>query len=193
MKLILASASPRRRDILDAAKISYTVRPSSADESYDADMAAVDVPALLARRKAEAVAREAEADAIVIGADTVVLLDNKLLGKPKDAEEAKAMLRSLSGRTHQVVSGIAVVAGDTCLTDTVITHVEMRTISDAEIEAYVRRDQPLDKAGAYGIQEAAGLFVTGIRGDYDNVVGLPLCRLGELLTAVGVPLFKESV
>ena len=193
MKLILASASPRRRDILDAAKISYTVRPSSADESYDADMAAVDVPALLARRKAEAVAREAEADAIVIGADTVVLLDNKLLGKPKDAEEAKAMLRSLSGRTHQVVSGIAVVAGDTCLTDTVITHVEMRTISDAEIEAYVRRDQPLDKAGAYGIQEAAGLFVTGIRGDYYNVVGLPLCRLGELLTAVGFPLFKESV
>ena len=193
MKLILASASPRRRDILDAAKISYTVRPSSADESYDADMAAVDVPALLARRKAEAVAREAEADAIVIGADTVVLLDNKLLGKPKDAEEAKAMLRSLSGRIHQVVSGIAVVSGDTCLTDTVITHVEMRTISDAEIEAYVRRDQPLDKAGAYGIQEAAGLFVTGIRGDYYNVVGLPLCRLGELLTAVGFPLFKESV
>lgn len=193
MKLILASASPRRRDILDAAKISYTVCPSSADESYDADMAAVDVPALLARRKAEAVAREAEADAIVIGADTVVLLDNKLLGKPKDIEEAKAMLRSLSGRTHQVVSGIAVVAGDTCLTDTVITHVEMRAISDAEIEAYVRRDQPLDKAGAYGIQEAAGLFVTGIRGDYYNVVGLPLCRLGELLTAVGFPLFKESV
>lgn len=193
MKLILASASPRRRDILDAAKIPYTVRPSSADESYDADMAAVDVPALLARRKAEAVAREAEADAIVIGADTVVLLDNKLLGKPKDAGEAKAMLRSLSGRTHQVVSGIAVVAGGTCLTDTVITHVEMRAISDAEIEAYVRRDQPLDKAGAYGIQEAAGLFVTGIRGDYYNVVGLPLCRLGELLTAVGFPLFKESV
>lgn len=193
MNLILASASPRRRDILDAAKLSYTVRPSSADESYPADMAAVDVPELLARRKAEAVAREAEADAVVIGADTVVLLDGQLLGKPRDAAEAKAMLRALSGHTHQVVSGIAVVAGDTCLTDTVITHVEMRAISDAEIETYVRRDQPLDKAGAYGIQEAAGLFVTGIRGDYYNVVGLPLCRLGELLTAVGYPLFKESV
>lgn len=189
MKLILASASPRRRDILDAAKISYVVRPSSADETYPDDMAAVDVPELLARRKAEAVAREAEADAVVIGADTVVLLDGKLLGKPRDEAEAKAMLRSLSGRAHQVVSGIAVVAGSTCLTDTVITNVEMRVLSDEEIDAYVHRDHPLDKAGAYGIQEAAGLFVTGIQGDYYNVVGLPLCRLGELLAKVGFPLF----
>ena len=189
MKLILASASPRRRDILDAAKIPYVVRPSSADETYPADMAAIDVPELLARRKAEAVAREAEPDAVVIGADTVVLLDGKLLGKPKNAEDAKAMLRSLSGRTHQVVSGIAVVAGDTCLSDTVVTNVAMRPLREEEIDAYVRRDQPLDKAGAYGIQEAAGLFVTGIQGDYYNVVGLPLCRLGELLAAVGFSLF----
>ena len=109
MKLILASASPRRRDILDAAKISYVVRPSSADETYPDDMAAVDVPELLARRKAEAVAREAEADAVVIGADTVVLLDGKLLGKPRDEAEAKAMLRSLSGRAHHVVTGVCMV------------------------------------------------------------------------------------
>lgn len=189
MELILASASPRRRDILDAAKIPYTVCPSSADESYPADMAACNVPELLARRKAEAVAATSAPDAVVVGADTVVLLDGALLGKPTDREDAKRMLRALSGRSHQVVSGIAVVTGGKCLSATVVTEVEMRVISEAEIEAYVARDLPLDKAGAYGIQEAAGLFVRGIVGDYYNVVGLPLCRLGELLTEAGFPLF----
>lgn len=189
MKLILASASPRRRDILDAAKIPYTVHPSSADETYPAELAAIRVPELLARRKAEAVVREAAPDAVVVGADTVVLLDGALLGKPRDREDAKRMLRALSGRTHQVVSGIAVVAGEACLSDTVVTEVEMRPIAEEELEAYVERDLPLDKAGAYGIQEAAGLFVRGIRGDYYNVVGLPLCRLGELLAQMGFPLF----
>ena len=189
MELILASASPRRRDILDAAKIPYTVCPSSADESYPADMVARDVPELLARRKAEAVAATSAPDAVVVGADTVVLLDGALLGKPADREDAKRMLRALSGHSHQVVSGIAVVAGGKCLSATVVTEVEMRVISEAEIEAYVARDLPLDKAGAYGIQEAAGLFVRGIVGDYYNVVGLPLCRLGELLTEAGFSLF----
>ena len=172
-------------------RIPFAVKVADIDESMDANAEAASEVARVSRLKATAV--ECGADDVVIAADTIVVCDGKILGKPRDVADAHRMLRSLSGRTHQVVSGIAVVAGDTCLTDTVITHVEMRAISDAEIEAYVRRDQPLDKAGAYGIQEAAGLFVTGIRGDYYNVVGLPLCRLGELLTAVGFPLFKESV
>lgn len=188
MKLILASASPRRRDILDAAKIPYTVCPSRAEESYPPDMPAIRVPELLARRKAEDVAA-AYPEAAVIGADTVVLLDGDLLGKPRDREDARRMLRALSGRSHQVVSGIAVVCGGQVRSDTVVTEVHMRPMTDGEIDAYVDRDQPLDKAGAYGIQEAAGLFVSHIEGDYYNVVGLPLCRLGQLLTEAGFPLF----
>ncbi|MBO5111040.1 MAG: septum formation protein Maf [Clostridia bacterium] len=188
MELVLASASPRRRDILDAAKISYTVCPSQVDESYPSDMEAIRVPELLARCKAEDVAAT-HPDAVVVGADTVVLSDGALLGKPKDRADACRMLRALSGHTHQVVSGIAVVANGVCYSDTVVTEVTMRPIADGEIEAYVNRDLPLDKAGAYGIQEAAGLFVSQIHGDYYNVVGLPLCRLGQLLTEAGFPLF----
>ena len=189
MEIILASASPRRRDILDAAKIPYRVCPSRADESYPADMAAADVPELLARRKALAVAEDFPEDCVVIGADTVVMLDGILLGKPGNEENAVRMLKDLSGRTHSVVSGIAVVRGDKCLSASVRTDVWMREMSEEEILAYVRRDKPFDKAGSYGIQEAAGLFICRIDGDYYNVVGLPLCRLGELLSELGVSLF----
>lgn len=192
MEIILASASPRRRDILDAAKIKYRVCPSAADESYPADMAAEEVPELLARRKALSVAQTADGDAVVIGADTVVLAEGKLLGKPRDGEDAARMLRALSGKSHAVVSGIAVVRGDTCLSASVRTDVFMRPIREEEILAYIKRDKPFDKAGAYGIQEAAGLFVERIEGDYYNVVGLPLCALGELLSRIGVPLFEEE-
>lgn len=192
MEIILASASPRRRNILDAAKIPYRVCPSMADESYSEEIAAEMVPELLARRKALSVSKDAAPDTVVIGADTVVIADGMLLGKPRCEEDAVCMLRALSGKSHAVISGIAVVRGDTCLSASVRTEVFMRQIREEEIRAYVKRDKPFDKAGAYGIQEAAGLFVERIEGDYYNVVGLPLCALGELLSQVGVPLFEEE-
>ena len=179
MRLILGSKSPRRREILEMVTKDFTVCVSHADESYEDNTPLMDVPAILAQRKAMAI--DAKKDDIVIGCDTVVIHNNELLGKPGDKKTAVSMLKSLSGTTHLVVSGLCVRTVDKEYTESVVTTVTFKTLTEGEIENYVEVYNPVDKAGAYGIQEAAGAFVEKIDGDFYNVVGLPLCRLCQIL------------
>ncbi len=178
--LVLASASPRRLDLLSHLGLAPDVRPSAADETWPggAPGAAVEEIAL---RKAQAVAPDAPG-ALVLGADTVVVLGDDVLGKPATPDEARGMLRRLSGQTHTVYTGFALVFDTDAITDHRATRVTFADLSDAEIDAYVASGSPMDRAGAYGIQDDAGaLFVTGIAGDYPTVVGLPLRALYEAL------------
>ena len=189
MKLVLASKSPRRREILSMVTSDFEVRVSGADEIIPASTDVFDVPAVLARIKAEAV--NALDDEIVIGCDTVVIHEGKILGKPKDKNEAVEMLESFSGKEHYVVSGLAIRQGEKIYTCSETTTVKMRSLTKDEISIYVEKDNPVDKAGAYGIQELAGAFVEGINGDFYNVVGLPLCKLVCVLRdKFGVTLIK---
>ena len=143
---------------------------------------------MLALHKAREVAQRCADDDIVIGADTIVCLDDTVFGKPNDAEDAARMLRALSGRAHTVYTGVAVIRGDTVRTHAEATEVRFRTLSDAEIAGYIATGEPMDKAGAYGIQGKGSLLVSGIDGDFFNVMGLPVCALGELLKQFGVDL-----
>ena len=186
MKLILASQSPRRRDLLTQMGLTFTVVTPSIDESAFADPDPTALVRTLSREKALAVAGQADPDALVVAADTVVVLDGQALGKPGDRAEAMAMLSALSGRTHHVCTGVTLCQRDRALTEAEITQVTFRALSEAEIAAYVRSGEPMDKAGAYGIQGLGALLVEGIRGDYFNVVGLPVCRLGQMLARFGV-------
>ncbi|MBO5286970.1 MAG: septum formation protein Maf [Clostridia bacterium] len=179
MRIVLGSKSPRRKEILGMVTEDFCVRVSDADESYDDSIPLSEVPRLLAKRKAEAL--ELEGDELLICCDTVVILENQLLGKPKTDGEAIEMLRMLSGTTHSVVSGICVRTAEKTVCDSITTYVKMRQLEQREIEGYVYKHHPTDKAGAYGIQESAGAFVEKIDGDFYNVVGLPLCRLTEIL------------
>lgn len=179
--LVLASASPRRRALLVRLGLTFDVRPAEADETWPAGLADGPAAEAVALRKAEAV--EAPG-ALVLAADTVVVLDGEVLGKPPSAEAARATLRRLSGRTHTVVTGLALRLDGRHTTAHEATRVTFADLSDAEIDAYVATGSPLDKAGAYGIQDDAGaLLVARIDGDYPNVVGLPLRRLYETLRA----------
>ncbi len=188
--LILASASPRRHELLTAAGLVHTVLTSEADETLPAGIAPADAVEMLSARKAAAVLPLAPKDALVIAADTVVALDGEILGKPKDEADAIRMLTALSDREHHVYTGVTVTDGEKTVTAHACTAVRMRAIQPAEIAAYVRTGEPMDKAGAYGIQGRAALFVSGIKGDYANVVGLPLSLTGDiLLREFGHPLF----
>lgn len=182
--VILASASPRRRELLKQAGFEFEVIESQADENV-----AVKEPERLveelARRKALAVAETLEGEALVIGADTVVAADGEILGKPKDEEDAFRMLSGLQGRTHQVYTGVALVKKQTGKTEVSSffeqTDVTMYPMGEEEIRGYIATSEPKDKAGAYGIQGRAAIFVKEIRGDYNNVVGLPIGRLYQEL------------
>ena len=185
MKLILASRSPRRRELLDTIGLSYELLPAEGEESAPAGLEPEALVARLAMQKAAEVAAK-RPDALVLGADTVVELDGRILGKPRDAADAADMLRALSGRMHRVHTGVALVGGGRTLTGTETSRVFFRRLTEAEIEAYVRSGEPLDKAGAYGIQQLGSLLVSRIEGDYFNIVGLPLCLLRELLLAFGI-------
>lgn len=178
MELVLASQSPRRKELLALLGHPFRVQVASVDETME-DLPIEQAVARLSCRKAASIG--ADADRIVIGADTVVVLDGKVLGKPRDAEDAVRMLQSLSGKTHQVMTGVCVLKGERVLTHTEVTEVTFRPLTDREIRNYVATKEPMDKAGAYGIQGGAARFVEGIRGDYFNVVGLPVCRLGLML------------
>ena len=179
LQLILASGSPRRRELLALFGHPFTVHPADIDETMDPGKKPYDEVARLSREKALAVPRE-EGDA-VIAADTVVVCDDRILGKPRSAEEAKRMLGLLSGRAHQVMTGCTVLYRDRAETFTEVTQVHFRPLSQGEIDSYVATKEPMDKAGAYGIQGGGALFCQGIEGDYYNVMGLPVCRLGEIL------------
>ncbi len=185
--VILASASPRRRELLQQIGISFTIDPADVDESIlpgeDAEAYAVRV----ALDKAREAAKRAGAG-IVIAADTVVVLDEKVLGKPSDARDAERMLGLLSGRMHKVITGLVVMDSKTgrTLSRTAVTRVWFRDLTGDEIKAYVATNEPLDKAGAYGIQEKGAILVQKIEGCYFNVVGLPLALLGEMLSDFGI-------
>ena len=139
--------------------------------------------------KADAIAREK--DDVVIAADTIVVCDGQVLGKPRDAEDAFRMLRLLSGRDHQVMTGMTVLRGDRRVTTTEITDIHFRELSDEEILRYIRSGEPMDKAGSYGIQGGAALFAEKLSGDYYNVMGLPVCRLGQILKQISPELLEE--
>ena len=189
MNLILASQSPRRRELLGLFHVPFTVRVADIDETMDANNAPSDEVAKVSRRKAEAIPREK--DDVIIAADTIVVLGSRVLGKPHSPEEAKEMLRSLSGRDHQVMTGMTVLRGETAVTVTEITDIHFRQLTDREIEAYVQSGEPMDKAGAYGIQGGAALFAERMVGDYYNVMGLPVCALWKLLRDIAPELLER--
>ena len=176
--LILASASPRRREILESAGILFETRPAEVDETPLLHEMAEEYVQRLAEEKARAVWRAGD---IALGADTVVAVDKVLLGKPRDGEEAARMLRLLSGRRHRVLTGICFFDGEKAETALEETFVEFLPLTDEEIAAYVATGEPFDKAGAYGIQGAASKFVARIEGCYFNVVGLPIARVYSIL------------
>ena len=179
MSLILASASPRRKELLGLFRTPFEIRVADIDETMDPDLAPYDEVARVSRLKALAVDREA--GDTVIAADTIVVCEGKVLGKPHSREEACRMLRLLSGRDHQVMTGVTVVRDERAETFTEVTDLHFRDLSEKEIADYVATGEPMDKAGAYGIQGGAALFCQRLVGDYYNVMGLPVCRLGEVL------------
>ena len=190
MEVILASQSPRRKELMGLFHIPFTVRVSDADETMPPELSPAEAVALVSRRKAEAVPRQA--DDLVIAADTIVVLGEEILGKPKDPADARRMLRLLSGRDHQVMTGMTLLRGQQALVCTEITDIHFRPLSDREIDAYVRTGEPMDKAGSYGIQGGAALFAERLAGDYYNVMGLPVCRLGQLLREIAPEIMEES-
>lgn len=188
-RIILASASPRRRELMERLGIpELIVRPARGEERMPDTRDPAEIVRTLSRQKAEEVARSAEKDDVIVAADTIVWLDGEPLGKPKDAEDAKAMLRRLSGRTHSVFTGVCVLCGETLLSEAEESLVRFRPMREKEIASYVASGEPMDKAGAYGAQGLAALFVERIEGSFSNVMGLPLCRLGNMLNKVGVEL-----
>ena len=188
-RIILASNSPRRRELLAQIGLAFTVAPADVDERLRPGEVPTDYAERLAREKARAAAERA-GEGIVIAADTIVVVGGIVLGKPTDAEDARRMLKELSGREHEVVTALAVLNAATGRTSvrTSITRVWFRALTEREISAYVATREPLDKAGAYGIQERGALLVERIEGCYSNVVGLPLSLLGEMLRDVGIAL-----
>lgn len=178
-RFILGSQSPRRSELLAGLDIKFTVEPIKGDpETYDASMPREQVPEFLARHKSSGYPRPLEADEVLITADTLVYLGDRLMGKPKDRAEACAMLRSLSGHTHSVLTGVALRTATKIHSFTAATEVVFKELTDEEIEYYVDNYKPFDKAGSYGVQEWIGYVgITRIEGSYFNVMGLPVQRL----------------
>ena len=183
MQLILASASPRRCELLRQEGFEFTVKPAHVDEIRRAGERPEEFARRLAREKALNIARTAAAGTLVLGADTIVVVNGEILGKPVDAEDAARMLRVLSGRTHQVITAVCLVqAPDTLKAmGQETTSVKFRPLGQPEIDAYISSGEPFDKAGAYGIQGQASNFVAAIDGDYSNVVGLPVQLVRAML------------
>ena len=182
-RVVLASKSPRRKELLGRLIPEFEIEVDDSEEVMDMSVPPEEAVKRLAVKKAENVAKKIQKDALIISADTTVFIDGEILGKPKDEKNAKEMLRCLSGREHYVSTGICVydTKSGKLVSDFERTAVRFRYISDDEIEGYIKSGEPMDKAGAYGIQNLGALFVEGIKGDYFNVVGLPLFKLGRLL------------
>ena len=191
MQLILASQSPRRRELLGLTGLDFTVRVADIDETMDPAAAPFDEVARVSREKALAVAREPED--VVIAADTIVVCGGKVLGKPRDEEDAFRILSLLSGRSHEVMTGMTVLRGEEIITHTEVTKIHFRELLPTEIRAYIASGEPMDKAGAYGIQGGAALFADQMEGDYYNVMGLPVCRLAMILRSFGLPIWGVTV
>lgn len=186
MKLVLASASPRRREILETLGYEFTVRPADVEERIDNDLSPAEIAESLACQKALAV--NASDGEVVLGADTIVVYGDKILGKPSGEENAKETLRMLSGKTHEVYTGVC-LAGKTGILKSfsVCTEVTFYELTEDEINGYVLTGDPLDKAGSYGIQSRGCYLVKGINGDYLNVVGLPIAVVARELKELNIP------
>ena len=187
-KVILASNSPRRKELLAGLGVEYEVRTlPDVDESFAEDIAVDAVPLMLANKKMEKAKTLCQPNDIIITADTVVILDNKIIGKPNDRSDAVVILKALSGKQHKVVSGVCIAQGERQYDLEVTTKVYFDSLTDAEIDFYVDKYQPYDKAGAYAIQEWIGVAgIQSIHGDFYNVMGLPVSRVLRLLQECGV-------
>jgi len=188
-KLILASKSPRRDEILTLVGYPHEILVSDADETISPGTSATDAVATISKRKADAVVAETSGERVVLAADTVVEAHGEIFGKPKDASDAERMLHAMSGGRHFVHTGVTVTDGERTVCETVTTEVFMRELSEDEIAGYIASGEPFDKAGAYGIQGIAGAFVESLDGDYFNVMGLPVCRVSQILREFGIGLF----
>ena len=190
MAIILASQSPRRRELLTKMGITdFRTTSLDVDESYPSGLSPEETVAYIARKKSDAAAALVSPDDLVITADTMVFLDNDRLGKPHDEADALRMLTALSGRKHTVCTGVSVRRGEAAETFAVSTAVYFRACTEDELTAYIATREPMDKAGAYGIQGLGSLFVEKIDGDFYNVMGLPIERLGRVLARFGVKFF----
>ncbi len=188
MKLILASGSPRRKELLEKLGVDFSVVVSTAEEIHDSSLGMAGLCEENARLKATAVAVN-HPDCAVIGADTLVFLEGEPMGKPKNLEEAAAMLRRLSGRKHQVCTGVCIAGpGERVVVLHDVTDVHFRELNEPTISGYLEKTNPLDKAGGYGIQDHGEMIVEGIEGAFDNVMGLPLEKLGAALKEIGLPI-----
>jgi septum formation protein len=181
--IILASASPRRKELINLVCENVLIRPAQCDETLPDGIGAKEAVEYLSKIKNDAARLVSSPDEVVISADTVVATDDKILGKPADKEDARRMISLLSGKTHQVYTGITISCGDKFITFSEKTDVTFFELTPDEIESYISTDEPYDKAGAYAIQGKASLLVQGINGDYFNVVGLPVAQLNRKLKA----------
>lgn len=188
MNIILASQSPRRKELLERMGLDFCVKTAPHDETMDPKKDAQTEVQRVSALKAEAVRKLCTDDDLIIAADTVVVLQGRVMGKPASQEEAFHMLRALSGQEHQVITGLCVSALGKCQSTSVSTSLRFRPLSEAEISAYIASGEPMDKAGAYGIQGLAAMFVQELHGDYYNVMGLPVCTLAGMLREFGVKL-----
>ena len=188
-KIILASNSPRRKELLAGIDIPFEVRViDGIDESYPDTLPTKDIAEYISKKKSAAYRQTMASDELVITADTIVVSGSQVMGKPKDADEACSMLRQLSGQTHQVITGVTLTTTERQISFSVETNVTFKVLSDEEIEYYVSHYRPFDKAGAYGIQEWIGhIGVTGMSGSYFNVMGLPVQRIYEALKTLQTP------
>ena len=191
MALILASQSPRRKELLGLFHIPFTVRVADIDEAMDPGKPPFDEVARVSRLKAMAVA--AEPEDVVIAADTIVVLKDQVLGKPASEQDAFRMLSALSGQDHQVMTGMTVLHGEKAVSITEVTDIHFRPLSENEIRSYIATGEPMDKAGSYGIQGGAALFAEKMVGDYYNVMGLPVCRLWQILREMCPELMEDSL
>lgn len=188
MAIILASKSPRRQELLSRMGLEFTVKASRISEKMDPFAHPSDEVARISLAKAQAVVGSCNPEDIIISADTIVVCDGLMMGKPHSESDAFSMLRRLSGRDHQVMTGLTVIGGGRTENLTVTTTLRFRALSDQEIRNYIATGEPMDKAGGYGIQGLASMFVVGLDGDYYNVMGLPICTLTVLLRRFGVKL-----
>ncbi len=191
-RLVLASCSPRRREILEQLGLKFEVVPSGIDEIMPEGCAPEEIATGVALQKAKYVAKGLDYPAFVIGADTIVVLDGRIMGKPSGAKEAIEMLKKLSGRVHTVITGVAVIDNESMerRSGHQRTLIKMRDIHPERIKRYIATGEPLDKAGAYAVQGRAAIFIHSIRGCYYNVVGLPITKLDDLFSSLGMDLFR---
>lgn len=186
MEIILASGSPRRRELMEMLGVPVRIVPAKGEEKAGEGMEPQELVMALAAAKGHEVAAQFDADAVIIAADTIVWHDGRVYGKPANEAQAAEMLSALSGNTHEVYTGVCVLRGETEKREYEMSRVHFRELAPDEIARYIATGEPMDKAGAYGAQGKGALFVRAIDGDFFNVMGLPLCRLGKMLKDVGV-------